>query len=129
MQAAAEAAAASVPGLGAHRYTFAYDFSRPHADQGGTWVVMDPAIIDAVRGAKTGTLTEPVRTAYGYHILWVEEHRPKSDRGPDDPSARKELFDGLCGAILERARETYLLDLARNTAPTFDVEAVDRITE
>lgn len=127
LRGAAESAAASVPGLGAHAYTFAYDYTKPHGEQGGTWVVMDPAIVEVVRDAKAGTLTEPVRSAYGYHILWIEEHRPKADRGLDDPGARKEIFDELCEGILKRARETYLLDLARNTRPTFDVEALERI--
>lgn len=127
LRAAAVSVVASVPGVGVHDYTFAYDYARPHADQGGSWVVMDPAIVGVVRGAQSGTLTEPVRSEYGYHILWVDEHRLPSNRGPDDPSARAEIFDALCKGILERARENYLLDLARNTRPTFDVQALDRI--
>ena len=128
LRAAADAAAVNVPGLIVHGYSFAYDYGRPHHDQGGSWVVMDPAIVDVVRGAEAGTLTEPVRTPYGYHLLWVADHRPPDHRGPDDPTARKEIFDELCEGILVRAREGYLLDLAKNVRPEVDLDAVDAIT-
>lgn len=128
LRAAAASAAQSVPELLVHDYAFAYDYTRPHHDQGGTWVVMDPAIVDVVRPAQAGTLTESVRTPYGYHALWVVEHRPPDDRGPDDPSARLEIFGELCTGLLQRAREHYLLDMARNARPELDLGAVDAIT-
>ena len=52
-------------------------------DRGGDlgWVVrskLDPAFAKAAFAAKKGQYTEPVRSAYGFHLLKVEDRRPAS---------------------------------------------------
>jgi hypothetical protein len=124
---AAETAARSIPRLAIVPYTFAYDHDRPHADQGGPWAVMDPAIVQVVRGLEAGALSEPVRSAYGYHVLYVRDHQSPDRRGPDDPSVRKEVFDLLCEGILKRARVRYVVDLASSAGTEVSREAVEAL--
>lgn len=66
---------------GAHFSALAQEFSSaPSAARGGDigWIAasrLEPGIQEAVLKTATGELTEPVRTPYGYHIIFVRDRR------------------------------------------------------
>lgn len=124
-RAAGDALRSTAPTLALMEYSFAYAYDRPHRDQRGPWAIMDPSILEAVRGAEAGTVTEPIRSPFGYHVMFVVEHRPPEDKGPDDPSVQRELRDRLCDAVLRRTRSGYLRDLVKGS----DARVVDTALE
>ena len=99
------------PRIGVVEYTFAYDFDFAHHEQPGKWVVMDPALISAVRGARDGEVIAPTRSAYGHHVLYLVRHRKKSVGSPEDPAIKESLRSRACDALVERTRWRYLDDL------------------
>lgn len=75
----------------------------PTAAKGGDlgWVVegsQDPEIESAIAGLQPGQVTEPVRTAAGYHLVLVRERRDPSSTPPDQvPVTLSQLYMPLSG--------------------------------
>ena len=56
----------------------------------------------------------PIQSEYGYHVLYIEKHTPKTKRSLADPEVRKEVQTTYCNERLERIRQKYLLDLTKS---------------
>jgi len=125
--AAAEVLVLELPGLGVVEYTFAYDFDFAPHEQPGKWVVLDPRMIAAVKGAKDGDLLAPVKSAYGYHILRVLRRQTKSMGSPDDPEVRSKLRGRVCDTLVDRTRWRYLEDLTTHVHFEMSQEAVPTV--
>jgi len=63
---------------------------------------------DAAFALEPGTLSEPVRTEYGYHIIQVEEHRAAQKRSFED--VREALAKELMGLEVARTEKQAIAD-------------------
>lgn len=82
------------PRLAAQEYSFQYNFAVPHEKQRG-YTVFPRGIAQAAKDTAVGKLSTPVRSANGWHIIYVKSHMPEQHKGPDDPeviAAVKEKF-------------------------------------
>lgn len=57
---------------------------------------MIPEFEQAAFSLKAGTVSEPVETSFGYHLIFVEEHRPAAQR------SFEEVRDELAGEVRRR---------------------------
>ena len=78
------------PNLKSQDYSFQYNFSLPHNEQRG-YTVVNRNVAEAARSARLKTLTKPVQSNNGWHILYVKEFLPEAHDTPDDPAVIKEL--------------------------------------
>lgn len=78
------------PGLRSQDYSFQYNFDLPHDEQRG-YTVVNRNVAEAARGATVRTLTKPVRSNNGWHILYVKEFLPEAHGTPEDPEVIAEL--------------------------------------
>jgi hypothetical protein len=98
---------------------------------------------DAVVAAKPGMIVGPVETAFGYHLIRVEQKTPRADSATDEPAVSyAEIFfparlssgwrdTGLTDAQLERAIARPLSDGTYEVVLTFNKEGArlfDEIT-
>jgi len=63
---------------------------------------------DAAFALEPGTVSEPVRTEYGYHIIQVEEHRAAQQRSFED--VREDLAAELMGLEVARTEKRAIAD-------------------
>ncbi len=94
-------------------YRLAFDFEKPPEEQGGNWVIMDPAIRKALKGRKAGEMTDPIETQYGWHALFILEHKAPAAGTLETPEVRKELEGILCDRRTQAMRMRILSDLTK----------------
>jgi len=63
---------------------------------------------DAAFAHEPGTVSEPIRTEYGYHIIQVEEHRAAQQRSFED--VREDLAAELMGLEVARTEKRAIAD-------------------
>jgi peptidyl-prolyl cis-trans isomerase C len=74
---------------------------------------MVPEFDEVVFKAPVGQVTEPIKTAYGYHLILIEEHKSKSFedvRGEIEPKIRPEMGQKAIEAL--KAKTTVVYDNA-----------------
>jgi peptidyl-prolyl cis-trans isomerase D len=69
---------------------------------------MVPEFDDAAFSLEPGTVGEPVKTEYGYHIILVEEHREAQQRSFED--VRDEIASELMGQEVARTEKRAIAD-------------------
>lgn len=67
---------------------------------------------NAAFALKKGEISDPVRTAFGWHVIQVEDTRHAAPRGFDE--VKEQLRDKLYREQIEKQTETYVADLRRN---------------
>ena len=97
--------------VGVRTYRFAYDYSKPKTEQEGSWVVLDPVILNAVKTRSKGDLIGPVQTAYGVHLLHILEHKPPTNRLFESEDVQTALRKDLCEQFQNRMKERLLEDI------------------
>jgi hypothetical protein len=97
--------------LGVTRYKFAYDYSTLAAEQKGKWLIIDPKILEAVRGLKSGAMTPPVQSAFGWHVLFVAEYSPPSNEPLASKSTQEALRKELCSKRQKKMERLVIPDL------------------
>ena len=97
--------------VGVRTYRFAYDYGKEREEQGGTWLVLEPAILEGVRSRKAGEMVGPIRTAYGIHLLRILEHKAPSNRLFEEPEVQKSLHEKVCKQTKEQMRRQFLTDI------------------
>lgn len=83
------------------------------AEQGGNlgWVqegVLDPSLDQAVRGLDKNTFTQPIKTAQGYHIMFLRDKRTITE---DIIPSVQQITQNLGLETLERQQRQYYLQL------------------
>lgn len=78
----------AAPRLSHQAYDFAYDANQKV--QKGAILFAD-AVVNKVVSAPVGRYLSPVRSTFGWHILYVTSHLPQSTRTLDDPEVRREI--------------------------------------
>ncbi len=91
---------------------------------------MVKAFEDAAFSLEPGTVSEPVKTEYGYHIIRVEEHRDAQQRSFEE--IREELATELMGLEVarteKRAIADRLADAIRNGASLEEAARAEQLT-
>lgn len=103
----------------------------PTAAKGGDlgWVVegaLDPDLEAAIAGASAGQVTEPVRTAAGYHLVLVRERRAPSAAPADQvPVTLSQLYMPLSGpAAVPADKRAEAISALRGGANCGDIDAM-----
>lgn len=78
----------SAPRLAYQEFLFTFDEER--GIQRGR-VVIDDAVVAQVVKTPVGQFAPPVRSRFGWHILYVRESIPPESRGLEDPTVRHEI--------------------------------------
>lgn len=81
---------ASAPRLAYQEYSFAYDEER--GIQRGR-VLFDDAVVARVVQTGAGNLAQPVRSQYGWHVLYVRSSVAPERRDLEDPDVRREIAE------------------------------------
>jgi len=77
------------PRLTYQAYDFAWDEER-HLQKGS--VLFDDSVVEAVVETPPGRFAvKPVRSRYGWHVLFVAASEPAEQKGLDDPEVRREV--------------------------------------
>jgi len=91
---------------------------------------MDPAFEDVAFSLEPGAVSGPVRTAYGYHIIRVEEHRAASQRPFEE--VREAIAAELMGLEVarteRRAIAERIAEAIRNGASLEDAARAENLT-
>ncbi len=78
----------SAPRLSYQEYSFAFDEEK--GVQRGR-VLFDDAVVARVVGTPMGQFAEPVRSRFGWHVLYVRDSVPPESRDLSDPAVRHEI--------------------------------------
>ncbi len=92
---------AKYPDLAPAEVQFYYDKAKPHDQQKGYDVVVEPYAA-AVLQMQPGDVHAPVRSDFGWHIPYLEKLEPASHRTWKDPEVRAEIARNIVGPVRER---------------------------
>jgi parvulin-like peptidyl-prolyl isomerase len=95
-----------------------YSIDKQSASSGGdlgffTADQIDTAFFAAASKLKVGEFSEPVKTAYGFHIIKLLERQPAGS-APDMAEVRSKISDDLTAAIQNAAYASFVDSLRRN---------------
>lgn len=88
-----------IPGLALHKYSFQYDYSKSPEKQRG-YNVIDASIARAVRETGVGAFTQPIRSHFGWHVLFVEKFIPELKLPFGDPTVIETMKREFYGLML-----------------------------
>ncbi len=91
------------------------------------WGRMVDEFQSAVWSAEPGKLTGPIKTDYGYHLIWVEERRPVQDRRPFDEmkdNIKTQLREVEAERLNNAARE-YVMNLREKSGLEYKSDNVE----
>jgi len=77
---------------------------------------------DIVFKLKPGEISQPFRSVHGYHIVWVEEHRPAGWGRPED---KRDLLEELIRAIRSNKEYERRIEEARTRATIWIADRID----
>lgn len=100
------------PDLAPAEVQFYYDKSKPHDQQKGYDVMVEPYAA-AVTRMQPGALHPPVRSDFGWHIPYLEKVEPESHRTWKDPEVRAEIARNIVGPVREREAQKLGFELMK----------------
>ncbi len=102
--------ARQIRGLGLQKYSFQYDYTKSFEKQRG-YQVIDDNVAKAVRDTGVGNISAPVRSAFGWHVLYVERFIPEVSLPFGHPDVMATMKRELHGFMRDE-------DVLRNIAET-----------
>lgn len=103
---------AKYPDLAPAEVQFYYDKAKPHDQQKGYDVMVEPYAA-AVTGMRPGELHPPVRSDFGWHIPYLDKVEPASHRTWKDPEVRAEIARNIVGPVREREAQRLGFELMK----------------
>jgi hypothetical protein len=97
-------------GMSVQKYTFFYDVHKPYEKQINPQSI-DKPIAAAVIQMKQGELSRPVKSNFGWHILFLFEHVAEEHRSLADESVREEMREIFLPAIRAIEYQKHMKDL------------------
>jgi len=113
----------TIPGLGPQKYSFQYDFSKPFERQRG-YNVIDEAIARAARETPVGSISVPIRSAFGWHVLFVEKFLPEVYKPFGDPEVMEALKSQFHGMMRDEDVMRYVAESIKQFGIHVDVDAL-----
>jgi hypothetical protein len=101
------------PNASVQNVGFYYDLEKSY-DQQGEYDKMLESWTTAVIALKVGEISPPIRSAYGWHIVRINEITPKITGTTKDPDVRADIAQGILNGVRERDVQIYITDLMRS---------------
>lgn len=94
-----------------------YSTDRPSRENGGDLGYFSggdvvPELVKAAFAQKVGTISAPVKSSFGYHIIWVLDHRPEFH--PTFAQAHDQIRDRIWQIHVARESPKVLQDIVEN---------------
>ncbi len=89
------------PDAALQEVSFYYDPGRAYDEQGEYDKMLEPWTM-AVIALQPGQLSTPIRTAYGWHVVRLNEMLPKKEGKPTDPDVKADISRGILDGVRER---------------------------
>jgi len=93
------------PKLSMQKYDFTYDWDK-HFQKGRS--VLDDSVVDAVVRLTPGTFSEPTRSVFGWHILYLWKHEPEQHLGLWAPSVQNDIRSFFYGKFQSNRFKQFL---------------------
>jgi len=124
LEVAAARVAIETPEVTAQRYVFFHAADGRQVDRRLRQV--DRAVAEAVAALEPGELTEPLRSAFGYHVMRLDRRRPAIDLAWADPRTQALLRAELCPIHLAGQVDRLRADLLAALPVSLDEGAIAR---
>lgn len=98
------------PELARQEYSFQHDFNPANKGK-HKFTYVDDAVGLGARDTAVGTFGKPVRSVFGWHILYVKKHLPEVHLKFGDPEVMAELKKRFYGLVLSNDVMAYLGEL------------------
>jgi len=125
-KAVEELQVAGYPGLRREEYSFQYDFTRPHEKQ-TEYNLVNRNVALAVKDAPLNALLPPVRSNFGWHILFVKEFRPAEHLPFGTPEVMERLKERFFEMARGRLVHQFLVETFRNGRIRVDRDALREV--
>ncbi len=112
------------PGVGLREYGFYYDYSKPHSEQRGYFVLAE-SVVKAAKEAGLNRFSPPVHSFAGWHILFVQRHRPETRMAFEDPETLRILKE----EFFDQVQQKYALDYLREMVETYFIRPDEETIE
>lgn len=100
------------PDVALQEVSFYYDPSKPYDQQGEYDKMLEPWTL-AVVALQPGQVSAPIRTAYGWHVVRLNERHDRIEGKPTDPEVRDDIAKGILDGVRERDVLLYVTGLMR----------------
>ncbi len=100
------------PDVGVHDIDFYYDPTIAYGDQRGYQLMVEPFAV-GVSALQPGQISEPIRSPYGWHIVWLRRVLPARHGTPEDADVRSEIARNILPMLRERDLIAEVVGLAR----------------
>lgn len=105
---------------------FYYDKAKPHDQQRGYDVVVEP-FAAAVTSMQPGELHPPVRSPFGWHIPYLAQIEPARHQTWKDPAVREEVARNIVAPVREREAERLGFELMRQAGVELFFDRLDPV--
>lgn len=126
MWARVKVLAGRFPDAAAAEVQFFYDKAKPHADQKG-YDVMVQEYADAVTALQPGQLSAPIRTAFGWHIAFLDKVDPARRASWRDPAVRADIAAHIVDPVREREAQRLVFEQLRQRGAALFFERIDEV--
>lgn len=106
---------------------FYYDKAKPHDQQRGYDVVVEP-FAAAVTSMQPGQLHPPVRSPFGWHIPYLAQIEPARHQTWKDPEVREEVARNIVAPVREREAERLGFELMKQSGVELFFDRLDPAT-
>jgi hypothetical protein len=117
---------AGYPGLRKEEYSFQYDFTRPHEKQ-TEYNLVNRNVAQAVKDAPLNKVLAPVRSNFGWHILFVKEFRPAEHLAFGTPEVLERLQERFFELVRGRIVQQYLVETFKEGRIRVDRDALREV--
>ncbi|MSQ83626.1 MAG: hypothetical protein EXR77_12185 [Myxococcales bacterium] len=121
-----KAMAARYPDVAAAEVQFFYDKSKSHDQQKG-YDIMVQEYAEAVTALLPGQLSAPIRSAFGWHISFLDKVDPARHADWRDPAVRAEIAANIVQPVRTREAQRFVFAHMKPREATYFFERIDHI--
>lgn len=121
-----EALMAAFPALAIQEYSFQHDFDPANKGK-HKFTIVDDAVALGAKQTAVGTFGKPVRSVFGWHVLYVKKYLPEVHLEFGQPEVMAELEKRFYGLILRKDVMTYLGELFQSGRVEMLEEAIHAV--